>query len=164
MIGVDALKSLRDAVIVDLRSSMAYRKAHIAGSSWSIRPRILPLPGTGRSSKSDAPCPPSAGERVVVLIADDRAIARIASIDLREASVNRIALLEGGLEAWRKSGGAIESSPDRPSDVECIDYLFFVHDRHDGNKESARRYLAWETQLLSRLDDQELGSYRLHRA
>ena len=146
-IGVDAVKSLRDAVIVDVRGSMAYRKEHISGSSWSIRPRIgvLPLSST------------------LILVADDSNIARIAAIDLREAGIDRIALLEGGLDAWRKSGGAIESSADHPPDAECIDYLFFVHDRHDGNRESARRYLAWETQLLSQLDAQERGCYRLDR-
>jgi rhodanese-related sulfurtransferase len=146
-IGVEELKSSPDAAILDLRSSMAYRKAHIAGSEWSIRPRLalLPLPR----------------ERAVVLVADDPDVARLAAIDLREAGADRIAALEGGFEAWRKSGGAIEASPERPADADRIDYLFFVHDRHDGNKESARRYLAWETELVSQLDEQELGSYRL---
>jgi len=39
--------------------------------------------------------------------------------------------------------------------MECIDHLFFVHDRHDGNLDAARRYLEWETGLLDQLDDQE---------
>ena len=144
-IGVGEMKSTKDAAILDLRSSRAYREAHVAGGAWSIRPRL----------------PRLAGDRTVILVADDPRIARLAAIDLREAGVERIVLLEGGFEAWRESGGAIEASPDRPADEDCIDYLFFVHDRHDGNKEAARRYLAWETQLLSQLDEQELASYRL---
>ena len=147
-IGADACKSSPEAAIVDLRSSTAYRKAHIAGSEWSIRPRLAKL------------VPRLAGRRIV-LVCDDPAVARVAAVDLREAGVDRIAALEGGFEAWRKSGGPIEASPDRPADGECIDYLFFVHDRHEGNRESARRYLAWETGLLSQLDAQERGSYRL---
>jgi hypothetical protein len=39
--------------------------------------------------------------------------------------------------------------------------LFFVHDRHDGNLESARRYLEWETGLIAQLDEQEHASFRL---
>jgi len=34
-------------------------------------------------------------------------------------------------------------------------------DWHDGNKEDARRYLAWETDLVGQLDEQELVSFRL---
>ncbi len=150
-IGVDEVKSSPEVAIIDLRPSMAYRKAHIAGSQWSIRPRLAEL------------APKLLGRRAV-LVADEIAIAHAAAADLAEAGVDRIAALDGGFEAWRKPGGAIEASPDHPADADCIDYLFFVHDRHEGNKEAARRYLAWETQLLSQLDEQELGSYRLDAA
>lgn len=135
------------AAVVDLRPSLAYRKAHIPGSRWSIRPRLEDVL-------------PRVGDRRVVLVADEPDVARIAAFDLARAGVRSIAMLEGGFAAWRAAGGAIESTPDRPSDAECIDYLFFVHDRHDGNKEAARRYLAWETQLLSQLDERELATYR----
>ncbi|HXS52381.1 MAG TPA: rhodanese-like domain-containing protein [Usitatibacter sp.] len=147
-IGARDLQAARDTAVVDLRPSTAYRKAHLAGSRWSIRPRLAQVEAR-------------VANRRMVLVADDPAIACIAAIDLREAGVPRVAALEGGFEAWRAAGGAVESSPDRPTDAECIDYLFFVHDRHEGNKDSARRYLAWETQLLSQLDEQELGAYRL---
>jgi hypothetical protein len=52
-------------------------------------------------------------------------------------------------------------TPDQPADADCIDYLFFVHDRHDGNREAARRYLSWETGLIARLDDSERDAFRL---
>jgi hypothetical protein len=66
-----------------------------------------------------------------------------------------------GLAAWQQAGLPVEATPDSPTDAECIDYLFFVHDRHDGNKEAARRYLAWETGLVPQLDAQELAAFRL---
>ena len=46
---------------------------------------------------------------------------------------------------------------DTPSDADCIDFLFFTHDRHDGNAAAARQYLAWELGLLAQLDAQERG-------
>ena len=145
----DLARAMRsdEATVVDLRPSMAYRKAHIAGSTWSIRPLLgeLGLP---------------AG-KPIVLVADEQGVAQIAAGDLRRAGVREVSLLEGGLDAWRAAGGAIESSPADPPDARCIDYLFFVHDRHDGNKEAARRYLAWETELVSQLDERDLASYRL---
>ena len=45
--------------------------------------------------------------------------------------------------------------------AERIDFLFFVHDRHEGNKAAMRGYLSWETGLLDQLDDEERASFRL---
>lgn len=136
-----------EAVAVDVRPSMDYRKAHVPGSLWSIRPRLAAVVANE--------CRP------LVLIADHPAIARIAALALPDAQRARTRVLDGGLHAWKEAGLPLESSPDVPPDAECIDYLFFVHDRHDGNKDAARQYLAWETNLIAQLDEQELGTYRL---
>jgi hypothetical protein len=48
-----------------------------------------------------------------------------------------------------------------PPDPDCIDFLFFVHDRHDGNKDAARRYLEWETGLIAQLDHDEMNLYSI---
>jgi len=136
-----------DTTLIDLRPSMAYRKAHIPGSTWSIRPLFGALAPALRGK--------------VVLIADEAGVASIAAADLARLGVHDVAMLEGGLDAWRAAGRPVEASPHEPPDARCIDYLFFVHDRHDGNKEAARRYLAWETQLLAQLDERELAAYRV---
>ena len=136
-----------DASVVDLRASMAFRKGHVAGSMWSIRPKLVQL----RERLA----------RRVVLVADEPDIARIAARDLALAGIASVAGLEGGFEAWQAAGLAVEATPAVPADADCIDYLFFVHDRHDGNKDAARRYLAWETQLVSQLDARDRASYRL---
>ena len=78
-----------------------------------------------------------------------------------KAGSNDVRLLAAGYAAWRDAGLPVEASPDRPSDADCIDFLFFTHGRHDGNAEAARQYLAWETGLLAQLDDQERGVFRL---
>jgi 3-mercaptopyruvate sulfurtransferase SseA len=70
-----------------------------------------------------------------------------------------VSLLGGGLSAWLAEGLALESSPSLPPDSDCIDFLFFVHDRHDGNRAAARQYLAWEVQLVAQLDALELQSF-----
>ena len=134
------------ASVVDLRAGMAYRKAHIPGSLWSIRPRLDALRGRleGR----------------VVLVADEPGIAQIAAQDLARSGMASVAMLEGGLAAWESAGRPVEATPGVPSDAECIDFLFFVHDRHDGNKDAARRYLAWETGLVAQLDRRELEAFR----
>ena len=136
------------ACVVDLRAGMAYRGGHIPGARWSIRPRLA----------ADL----ARQERQAVLVADEPALAAWAAADCQLAMPPL--LLQGGMAAWRDAGLAVEASPGSPSDADCIDHLFFVHDRHDGNKEAARRYLAWETGLVAQLDDRELAAFRLPAA
>ena len=134
--------------VVDVRSSMSYRREHVPGAQWAIRPRLPSLPAS----------------RNVVLVADERGVAELFAGDWQRANAGdtrSFSLLAGGFKAWTAAGQPVESTPDAPVDVECIDYLFFVHDRHDGNKAAARQYLAWETGLLAQLDERERGAFRV---
>jgi rhodanese-related sulfurtransferase len=136
--------------VFDLGASMAFRKAHIPGSRWSIRPRLA----------ADA-------RRVagtIVLIADEPDVARLAATELLDAGLRDVKRLEGGLAAWTGAGYPTEPSPETPPDAECIDYLFFVHDRHAGNREAMRQYLAWETGLMAQLDAQDRAAFRVGAA
>jgi 3-mercaptopyruvate sulfurtransferase SseA len=72
-----------------------------------------------------------------------------------------VKLLEGGFSAWAAAGYPTESTPHDPPDNECIDYLFFVHDRHAGNREAMKQYLAWETGLIAQLDEQDRKAFRV---
>jgi rhodanese-related sulfurtransferase len=87
--------------------------------------------------------------------------ARAAAVELLESGATAVKWLAGGLAAWTKAGYPTEASPGTPSDADCIDYLFFVHDRHAGNREAMRQYLAWETGLMAQLDDQDRASFRI---
>jgi rhodanese-related sulfurtransferase len=129
-----------------LGPSMNYRKQHVPGSRWSIRSRIV----------RDA-----ANAKNVVLITRDTDVALAAAVDLREAGITNIQLLEGGLATWTNAGYALEASSGTPPDADCIDYLFFVHDRHAGNREAMKQYLAWETGLIKQLDEQDKASFKV---
>jgi rhodanese-related sulfurtransferase len=141
--------------VVDLGPSMRFRGAHIPGSRWSIRSRIV------RDVSGGASVTHPTETATIVLVADDPNVARLAAIDLFEAGVEDIKLLAGGFAAWTKAGYATEASPDVPPDEECIDYLFFVHDRHAGNREAMRQYLAWETGLIAQLDTEDRKLFRM---
>ena len=81
---------------IDLRAGMKYREAHIPGSTWAIRPRLAEhLRGE---------------KRAVVLIADEPAVARWASLELE----GDISLLDGGLTEFH-SGPA----PRKRGDVDA---------------------------------------------
>ncbi len=141
-----AAASARGAQLVDIRASMRYRATHIAGAQWSIRPRFADL-------ALDAAQP-------VVLLADELAVAAWAAADLRARGIRDVKVNLGSPAGWSAVGLALQSTPDEPADRDCIDYLFFVHDRHDGNKAAARQYLAWETNLVKQIDERERAAYR----
>jgi 3-mercaptopyruvate sulfurtransferase SseA len=93
-------------------------------------------------------------------MADDPEVAALAALDLAELGL-QARLLDGGMAAWRAAGLPVEASPDRPAPEEAIDFLRFVHDRHDGNLEASRQYLAWEQGLIAQLDRAERTEFRL---
>ena len=95
------------------------------------------------------------------MISDDLALTALAAIDFREAGVACAAHVNGGHAALVAAGAGIEATPTSPTDTEAIDYLFFVHDRHAGNLDASRRYLAWETGLIDQLDERERNEFQL---
>ena len=131
--------------ILDIRSSMQYRKAHLPGSLWAIRPHLQKI--LSHSQKS------------ILIISDDPALTCGALLELDGHDLQiQVYELEGS--QFPKELNTI-GSESTPPDSDCIDFLFFVHDRHDGNKDAARRYLEWETGLIAHLDQQEINMYSI---
>jgi rhodanese-related sulfurtransferase len=144
----EAAETLRQGrlQLIDLRPSMSYRQGHLAGASWSVRPRLA-------AAVADT-------SKTIALIADDPAIAQLAAIDLAELGCGDVRLLAAA--PW--PGLAIAATPEAPADRDAIDYLFFTAKRHEGTAEAAeaaRRYLAWEVGLIDQLDAQERGAFRI---
>jgi len=135
-------------VVVDLRPSMKFRETHLLGAIWSIRPKLSELTQLSK-------------EKPILLIAEDIETAKLASLDLRDMGIKQIYVNIDTPSAWNAAKLSLESSPSIPTNEQCIDYLLFVHDRHDGNKEAARQYLAWEMNLLAQIDDLEKNTYKL---
>ncbi|MDF2763142.1 MAG: Rhodanese domain protein [Rhodospirillales bacterium] len=136
-------------LLLDLRSSAAHRAGHPKDARWAIRPRLRNVV--------------AGWEAIPVLLAAEPMLAALAAIDLEELGCPVPMLLEGGAEAWRAAGLPWTATADRPSPEEAIDFLQFVHDRHDGNLEASRRYLAWEQGLVAQLDAEERDEFRLER-
>lgn len=137
-----------NTLVIDLRPSMQFRLAAIPNSQWSIRPNLLQDLQNSPTTKN------------WVIVSDDPGITDCAARELFHCTTS-VKYLSGGFAAWQNAGFATEKNSITPADKDCIDFLFFVHDRHDGNKASAARYLAWETGLISQLDAQELASFQV---
>lgn len=149
-ISAAALKRGLDAgthSVVDLGPSPGFRRSHLPGSHWSIRSRLADaMRGTTKT---------------IVLTAEEPAHARLAATELLDAGMTDVKLLDGGKAAWTRADYPVEATPADPPDDQCIDHLFFVHDRHAGNKEAMRQYLAWETGLIAQLDEQDRASFKI---
>jgi rhodanese-related sulfurtransferase len=136
------------ARLFDLRPSMSFRKEHARGAMWACRPTLT------RDAARHAP-------GLLMLIADDDVQAAWIARDLIANGISGASVVTGGHAALVAAGAATEASPDTPADADCIDHLFFVHDRHDGNLEASRQYLAWETGLIAQLNDRERAAFKL---
>ncbi len=137
-----------DVHILDARSSMAYRALCLKDSAWTIRPVLLEQLGEVR-------------DRPVLLLGASLAGLQVLAGDLEQAGVARVYVCVVDAQGLRDSGLPVMTGKDVLPDAACIDYLFFVHDRHDGNKEAARRYLEWETNLISQIDEQERNTFSI---
>ena len=144
----EALATLRssDARLIDLRSSRAYRQVHVSNAVWSIRPRLAAV---------------ATGHERVVLVADDAELLAGAAQELADIGLSDVSVVSGGHDALVAVGAEVVTSPDTPSEADAVDFLSFVHDRHDGNLEASRRYLAWETGLIAQLDAAERAEFRM---
>ncbi|WP_206019303.1 rhodanese-like domain-containing protein [Roseovarius spongiae] len=132
--------------LLDASRGMDYRAAHIKGAAWVNRAHLHL-----RRPVWSGP---------ITIVGRDVALVNGVHAELTQQGHSNLRSIPSGPEEWRKEGLEIVASPDTPDEAECIDHLFFVHDRHDGNLDAARRYLEWETGLLAQLDPDERAVLR----
>ncbi|HUG58565.1 MAG TPA: rhodanese-like domain-containing protein [Candidimonas sp.] len=140
------------ARIFDVRPSQEYRKNHLQCALWAIRSTLQAHLDARPKSNNAAP---------IILLGSDIGKLQVLAHDLERNGHTGIYLCAVDDKTLAQTGLPMESSDNIPPDAECIDYLFFVHDRHDGNKAAARKYLEWETNLISQIDEQERNTFSI---
>lgn len=140
------------ASIFDVRPSQEYRKAHLKCALWAIRSTLHAHVDTRPRPNNAAP---------IVLLGSDIGKLKVLAHDLEHTGHTGIYICTVTDKTLEQIGLPMESNNNIPPDSECIDYLFFVHDRHDGNKAAARKYLEWETNLVSQIDEQERNTFSI---
>lgn len=137
--------------VIDVDESMKYRAGHLPGARWATRARLAPvLAGVAVSDH-------------LVFYSEHETRAWLAARDAVSAGRAAVRVLAGGREGWRAGGRPLEASADTPSDAACIDHLFWVADRHQGNDQAARDYLSWEENLPAQLEAEGEGRFPLVR-
>lgn len=144
-----AVKEMTDAVVLDVRTIKAFRRGHINGSVWSVRPLL-----DGLNLGEDTP---------VLIIATDDVTAGLAAQRLSELGTKTIRRIGGNDEGWKAAGFDVVATSDDPMDADTEAMLYYVHERNmpNSSEAAANAYLDWEIGLVDQLDAQERAAFRL---
>lgn len=142
------LRTHPDALVLDARPSQEFRRLHLAGAVWVVRPQ---LSDRLRGRRGQA----------VVLLGTDSGRLQLLVEDLEAQAVAPVYWCQLEPGTLQDCGLPLLTNDQALPDAACIDYLFFVHDRHAGNKAAARQYLDWEKGLLAQIDARERGTFLL---
>jgi rhodanese-related sulfurtransferase len=140
-IDAPALKDLlsRDgATVVDLAMSRNYLAGHIPGAWFAIRTRLdralkkIPLRGA------------------LVLTSEDGALASLTAAEVKALIDAPVRILTGGNAAWRTANYPL--SKDAQMADEAVDQWRKPYERTGDTKAAMNEYLAWEIDLLPRIE------------
>jgi rhodanese-related sulfurtransferase len=132
-----AMLGKESVTLIDLSLSRAYRGGHISGAWFAIRSRLK------RALERIAP------QKQIVLTSEDGLLAGLAVADASRLTQLPVRYLKGGNAAWRAAGYPM-SGDARMAD-EPVDAWLKPYERADDTKGAMSEYLAWETDLLSRI-------------
>lgn len=121
--------------------SWDYRRAHPAGTRWVNRSRLAGVLAELAGTSAE-----------VLVFAGQGALADGVARDLFDAGVD-VKRVAGKQQDWLAAGLEVQSSPRVPSDAQQLDFLFWLHDRHDGNAAASAAYLDWEADLPRQVAD-----------
>lgn len=145
----DFISSQPELLVFDTRNSIDFRKQHLSTSHWLNRAH---LPAQNKLAKTLLQAPK---ETPILLMGDKPFINELLAQDLEGLGFKTLYLAVVTSDFFDNTKLLIKSDETVLDDDDCIDYLFFVHDRHHGNKAAAIQYLKWETDLISQVDEQE---------
>jgi len=126
------------ASVVDLASSLEYRRGHIPGAAYAVRSQLTQS------------LPKLEPRRTLVLTSPDGVLARLAAPEAAELCSAPVSVLDGGTAAWSAAGLGLESGSTRMLD-ETDDVYYLPYDHGDRVEQAMRDYLTWEVALVEQL-------------
>jgi rhodanese-related sulfurtransferase len=133
-------KEIDGALVIDLDTSLRYRDGHVPGAWFAVRANL------GKTIPEMLKKQPQA--KRIVLVSPDGEIAALAAAEAAEAAGGLpVAILGGGMKAWRDAGLAVETGhthmADPPTDV-----WYRPYDFKQDVEAAMRQYLDWEVDLV----------------
>jgi len=143
-VGADALeKSLGQALVIDLDTSLRYRDGHVPGAWFAVRANLAKtIPELLKKQT---------GAARIVLVSPDGEIAALAAPEAAAVSGGLpVAVLAGGMAGWRAAKRAIETGHVRMADPPN-DVWYRPYDNKEDVEAAMRRYLDWEVDLVAQV-------------
>lgn len=126
--------------VIDLSSSLAFRRRHVPGAWWGVRARL----DEARRSIGD-------GLETIVLACPDGVLSRLAAPEAERLWPGaRVSVLEGGMAAW--TAAALPTSEGHERLTTTLDDVWYKPYDHGSDYEKhARAYLEWEVALVAQI-------------
>jgi rhodanese-related sulfurtransferase len=133
-------KSLEHSLVIDLDTSLRYRDGHVPGAWFAVRANL------GKTIP-EMLAKQNAVTRIV-LVSPDGEIAALAAAEAEAAAGGLpVAILAGGMKAWRDAKLAIEAGHTRMADPPT-DVWYRPYDFKENIEAAMRQYLDWEVDLV----------------
>lgn len=128
----------RSVVVIDLASSLTYRKAHVPGAWFAVRAN---LPGNLRKV-------PAEGR--LVFTSPEGTLARFAASEMAGILGREVSYLEGGTTNWIQAGMPFEKGEERLAD-KTNDVSYKAYDHTTNIEDRMKAYLDWEVALVEQI-------------
>jgi len=136
------------SLVLDLATSPAFRKGHIPGARFVIRPDLVSHPAIREAEE-------------IVLVSPNGIAAHLAAPDLAGGS-RRIRVLKGGTDAWLAAGYALETGLDDSHAFSTPDDVYKrPYEGTDNAAEAMQAYLDWEYGLVAQLEKDGTHGFRV---
>ncbi|KAF5024256.1 hypothetical protein F66182_3665 [Fusarium sp. NRRL 66182] len=151
-ISTENLDQIKDAVVVDLARSPAYREGHIPGAWFASGPELV----------RDLNLAPGNGP--IVLTSPDGVIAAANVEYVRQNTTNlsrEMLYLSRGTEAWRAAGRTLETEQRWLS--EPIDVYKRPYEGTENTQGAMQGYIDWEHGLVAQLANDGIANFHVVR-
>jgi rhodanese-related sulfurtransferase len=129
--------SLKTTLVIDLDTSLRYRDGHVPGAWFAVR--------AGFAKSIPEMLKQQAGATRIVLVSPDGEIAALAAEEA--AGTLPVAILAGGMKAWRDAKLPVETGHTRMADPPT-DVWYRPYDFKEDVEAAMRQYLDWEVDLV----------------
>jgi len=128
------------ALVIDLDTSLRYRDGHVPGAWFAVRANLARTIPEMLKKQS--------GAKRIVLVSPDGEIAALAAPEAQAAAGGLpVAVLAGGMKAWRDAKLPIETGHTRMADPPT-DVWYRPYDFKEDVEAAMRQYLDWEVDLV----------------
>ena len=147
-ISATQLKTMQDEgqalAVLDLATSLQYRKQHIPGAWWGMRTRIE----QAFAALSE--------HQTLVLTSPDGLLAQLTAndYDLQQSGTfhrTAIKVLEGGNDAWKAAGYSLVNG-DEQFTCETNDVWYKPYQHRTAVEQAMQDYLTWEVNLVEQIE------------